>query len=59
MREARIPCSVLVVEDEPLVRMVAVEMLQDAGLEELGSIGCFPAERLRATNCQSVFGNAM
>jgi hypothetical protein len=39
--------------------MVAVEMLQDAGLEELGSIGCFPAERLRATNCQSVFGNAM
>jgi DNA-binding NtrC family response regulator len=27
------PCTVLIVEDEPLVRMVAVELLQDAGFE--------------------------
>jgi len=33
MREMSNPCAVLVVEDEPLVRMIAVELLRDAGLE--------------------------
>jgi DNA-binding NtrC family response regulator len=33
MRKTRNRCVVLVVEDEPLLRMIAVELLQDAGLE--------------------------
>jgi two-component system, response regulator PdtaR len=33
MGDARNTCAVLIVEDEPLVRTIAVELLQDAGLE--------------------------
>jgi two-component system, response regulator PdtaR len=33
MGDARNTCAVLIVEDEPLVRMIAVELLQDEGLE--------------------------
>jgi DNA-binding NtrC family response regulator len=33
MGDQRNSCTVLVVEDEPPVRMVAVELLQEAGLE--------------------------
>jgi DNA-binding NtrC family response regulator len=33
MGDGKKSCAVLVVEDEPLVRMIAVELLQDVGLE--------------------------
>jgi CheY-like chemotaxis protein len=35
VRRARMPVKVLVVEDEPLVRMLAVELIEDAGFEAL------------------------